>query len=97
METKSENARHRTEWEFERYQGQWYLTLNRSGKNAPMRLRSERTVSIENQAKKSHNPFLLNNIGDGILLPQAIPGGTGTRRKAGGAHESSILFLFVAG
>ena len=27
--------------EFKRYQGQWYLTLNKSGKNAPMRLRSD--------------------------------------------------------
>ena len=57
-----------------------------------------KTVTIENQAKKSHNPFLLNNIGDGILLPQVIPGGIGTRPKAGGAREKSILFkkLFVA-
>ena len=48
-----------------------------------------------NQVKKSHNPFHLNNIGDGTL-PQAIPGETGTRPKAGEAHESSIHFLFVA-
>ena len=27
--------------EFKRYQGQWYLTLNKSGKNAPKRLRSD--------------------------------------------------------
>ena len=46
-----------------------------------------RTVSIENQAKNVQNPLLTNNIGDGTLLPQAIPGGTGTRPKAGGAHE----------
>ena len=46
-----------------------------------------RTVSIENQAKNVQNPFLPNNIGDGTLLPQAIPGGTGTRPKAGGARE----------
>ena len=30
-----------TKEEFKRYQGQWYLTLNKSGKNAPMRLRSD--------------------------------------------------------
>ena len=53
-----------------------------------------KTVSIRNQAKKSHNPLLLNNIGDGIFLPQAIPGGTGTRPKAGGAHERTIQFIF---
>ena len=52
-----------------------------------------RTVSIENQARKSHNPFLTNNIGDGTLLPQAILGGTGTRPKAGGAHEFDSFFI----
>ena len=52
-----------------------------------------KTVFIENQAKKLQNPFLLNNIRDGTL-PQAIPGGTGTRPKVGGAHEWSI-YLFV--
>ena len=37
--------------EFRRYQGQWYLTLNRSGKNGPMRLRSDfrAAVSIKNR------------------------------------------------
>ena len=52
-----------------------------------------KTVSIKNQAKKSYNPFLLNNIGDGTL-PRAIPGGTGTRPEAGGAHERTIQFIF---
>ena len=46
-----------------------------------------RTVSTENQAKNVQNPFLFNNIKDGILLPQVIRGGTGTRPKAGGAPE----------
>ena len=34
-----------------RHQGQWYLTLNKSGKNAPMRLRSDfrAAVSIKNR------------------------------------------------
>ena len=88
--------------EFKRYQGQWYLTLNKSGKNAPMRLRSDfraavtikKTVSTENQAKNVQNPFLFNNIRDGTLLPQVIPGGTGTRPKAGGAHEFNSFFFF---
>ena len=37
--------------EFKRYHGQWYLTLNMSGKNAPMRLRSDfrAAVSIKNR------------------------------------------------
>ena len=88
--------------EFKRYQGQWSLTLNKSGKNAPMRLRQDfqlqslsKTVSIVNQVKKFQNPLLLNNIGDGTLL-QAIPGGAGIRPTVGGAHERSIQFFFVA-
>ena len=63
-----------TSEEKKRYKGQWYLTLNKSGKNAPMRL-----------------PDFCNNIKDGILLPQAIPDGTGTRPKAGGAHEFNFF------
>ena len=37
--------------EFQRYQKQWYLTLNKSGKNAPMRLRSDfrAAVTIKNR------------------------------------------------
>ena len=36
--------------EFQRYQKQWYLTFNKSGKNAPMRLRSDfrADVTIKN-------------------------------------------------
>ena len=32
--------------EFKRYQGPWYLTLNKSGKNAPMRLRQDFRAAI---------------------------------------------------
>ena len=37
--------------EFKRYQGQWYLRLKKSGKNAPMRLRSDirAAVTIKNR------------------------------------------------
>ena len=35
----------------------------------------------------------LTNIGDGTLPPQSIPGGTGTRPKASGAHEKSNQFF----
>ena len=40
--------------EFKRYQGQWYLTLNKSGKNAPMRLRSDfrAAVTIKNRINR---------------------------------------------
>ena len=55
---------------------------------------NQKMVSIVYPSKKLQNPLLLNNIGDGTL-PQAIHGGTGTRPKAGGAHERSIHF-FVA-
>ena len=82
--------------EFKIFQGQWYLTLNNSGKNAPMRLRSDfrAAVTIKNrlhrESGEEQNPFLPNNIGDGTLL-QAIPG-TVTRPKAGGAHEFNSCF-----
>ena len=78
--------------EFERHQGQWYLTLNKSGKNAPMRLRPDCRAAVSlknpivNQVKKWQNQDLHNNTGDGTL-PQAIPGRTGTRPKAGGDHD----------
>ena len=69
--------------EFKRYQGQWYLTLNKSGKNGPMQLRPDfraaislsKTVSTASQANKLQNPFLHHNLGYGILL-QAHRGGT---------------------
>ena len=37
--------------EKKRYQGQWYLTLNKSGKNGPMKLRSDfrAAVSMKNR------------------------------------------------
>ena len=37
--------------------------------------------------KELQNQYLHNNSGDGIL-PQVIPGGTGTRPKVGGAHDN---------
>ena len=42
---------HLTPEEQRRYQGQWYLTLNKSGKNGPMKLRSDfrAAVSIKNR------------------------------------------------
>ena len=40
------------------------------------------------------NPFLPNHIGDDTLLPQAISGGTGTRPKAGVAHEFISFFCY---
>ena len=42
---------HLTPEEKKRYQGQWYLTLNKAGKNGPMKLRSDfrAAVSIKNR------------------------------------------------
>ena len=42
-----------------------------------------------NQVKKLQNQYLHNSTGDGTL-PRAIPGGTGTRPKAGGAHDKIL-------
>ena len=74
--------------EVKRYQGQWYLTLIKSGKNAPMRLRQDfrAAVSLKNRLHRESGEQIAEPVGDGIL-PQAIPGGTGTRPKAGGAHD----------
>ena len=50
--------------EFERYQGQWYLTLNTSGKNAPMRLRSDfrAAVSIKNRLHRESGEEVVQPI-----------------------------------
>ena len=53
--------------EKKRYQGQWYLTLNKSGKNGPMKLRSDfraavskkkivHTTNQENQVEERLHP-----------------------------------------
>ena len=49
--TKENRTYHLSTEEFNRYQGQWYLTLNKSGKNGPMRLRhgSRAAVSLKNR------------------------------------------------
>ena len=48
---KQDHTYHLSKEEFKRYQGQWYLTLNKSGKNAPMRLRPDfrAAVSLKNR------------------------------------------------
>ena len=45
---------HLSAGEFKRYQGQWFLTLNKSGKNAPMRLRPDfrAAVSLKNRLNR---------------------------------------------
>ena len=48
---KQDHTYHLSKEEFKRNQGQWYLTLNKSGKNAPMRLRPDfrAAVSLKNR------------------------------------------------
>ena len=48
---KQNHTYHLSTEEFKRYQGQWYLTLNKSGKNVPMRLRPDfrAAVSLKNR------------------------------------------------
>ena len=48
---KEDHTHHLTPEEQRRYQGQWYLTLNKSGKNGLMKLRSDFrcAVSIKNR------------------------------------------------
>ena len=43
---KQNHTYHLSTEEFKRYQGQWYLTLNTSGKNAPMRLRPDFRAAV---------------------------------------------------
>ena len=79
---KEDHTYHLTPEEKKRYKGQWYLTVNKEGKNGPMKLRSGfgaavlmKFVYTTNQENKLQNPFLQNNTGDGIHL-QAHRGGT---------------------
>ena len=43
---KQNHTYHLSTEELKRYQGQWYLTLNKSGKNAPMRLRPDFRAAV---------------------------------------------------
>ena len=48
---KQNHTYHLSTEEFKRYQGQWYLTLNKSGENAPVRIRPDfrAAVSLKNR------------------------------------------------
>ena len=43
---KEDHTYHLSPEEFRRYEGQWYLTLKKSGKNGPMRLRSDFRAAV---------------------------------------------------
>ena len=51
---KQNHTYHLSTKEFKRYQGQWYLTLNKSGEKAPMRLRPDfrAAVSLKNRVHR---------------------------------------------
>ena len=51
---KQNHTYHLSTVEFKRYQGQWHLTLNKSGKIAPMRLRSDFRAAVSH--KKTSSP-----------------------------------------
>ena len=82
---KQDHTYHLSKEEFNTYQGQWYLTLNESGKDATLTIFSTCSV-FQKTVRKLQNQHLHSNTGDGIL-PQVIPGGTGARPKVGGAHD----------
>ena len=91
---KQDHTHHLSKEEFKRYHGQWHLTLNKSGKNAPMRLRSDFRAAISlndrlhrESGEEFAEPNLHSNTGDGTL-PQAIHGGR--RPKVGGAHDKNF-------
>ena len=79
--TQEDHSYRLSKEEFKRYQGQWYLTVNKSGKNAPMRLRSDFRAPVTTKNRLRREPEPLHSSG------------TGTRPEAGGAYEKSIHFL----
>ena len=54
--------------EKKRYQGQWYLTLNKAGKNVPMKLRSDFRAAVSMKNRLQHES------GEPIEEPVLHPG-----------------------
>ena len=85
--------------EFDRYRKNWYITLIKSGRNAPKKLRSDFREALakmhrlhrESQKKSDLNQFSLINTKHGIrrLLHPVPHGGSGT--NTGGAHKLKIV------
>ena len=61
---KQDHTYHLSKKEFIRYQGQWYLTLNKSGKNTPMRLRPDfrAAVSLKNRLHRESGALFLRRF-----------------------------------
>ena len=95
---KQDHTYHLSTKEFKRYQGQRYLTKNKSGRNAHMRLRPDfrAAVSLNNRLHREAGKEIAEPIspaqkkGDGTL-PQAIHGGTS---PTGVGNELISFFLF---
>ena len=94
---KENHTCHLTPKEKTRFQGQWYLTLNKAGKNGPMKLRSvfRAAVSMKNRLHyESQNKLkslsIQNNTVDGILF-QAHRGGT----SLNGIGNELIRFFLI--
>ena len=51
---KEDHTYHLTPEEKKRYQGQWYLTLNKAGKNWPMKLRSDFRAAVSMKNRLHH-------------------------------------------
>ena len=51
---KEDHTYHLTPEEKRRYKGPWYLTLNKSGKNGPMKLRSDFRAVVSMKNRKHH-------------------------------------------
>ena len=51
---KEDHTYRLTPEEKRRYQGQWYLTLNKSGKNGPMKLRSDFRAAVSMKNRLHH-------------------------------------------
>ena len=51
---KEDHTYHLSTEEKKRYQGQWYLTLNKAGKNGPMKLRSDFRAAVSMKNRLNH-------------------------------------------
>ena len=67
---KEDHTYHLTSEEKKRYQGQWYLTLNKSGKNVPMRLRSD--FRALNKAGKNGPMKLRSDFRAAVLMKNCL-------------------------
>ena len=77
--------------EYERYKKNWYISLNKSGRNAPMKLRSE-AVTIMNRPNLENsdlNQSLFINTKGGIRLLLPVPHG-GSKMQTGRARSFTV-------